>query len=108
MADVVRQDNEVTPHVERLPRSIKLAGELRGQELFPRPARAVQDQHRVGHRPGSVAPGRSQGHVMQLQRRQALAGAEVKVADDEFALVRSVGRRGLDRLGASLGGQRQA
>ena len=85
VTDAVRQDDEVARGVEQLPGSEQLAAERAREEAFARPARAVENQHRVAHDARCVASGRADRPVVQVELRQRLAGAEAEIADDEIA-----------------------
>ncbi len=106
MADAVGEDDVVAADVEQGARPEEHAGELRPDEVMALSARAVQDHDGVDHMAGRVPPRGAQGRVMHTQFREALAGAEMEIADHEVAFVGGERRR--SALGLGLGGGGQA
>jgi hypothetical protein len=80
-ADRVGKDEEVLRRVERLPRAEQLAREWRRQHADSRPGRAVQDEHRLAGR-------RTNGRVVDSQRRNHLAGVKAKVGRSPVRFLR--------------------
>src|SRR5262249_26747122 len=85
-ADGVRQDNEILRGVERLTGGEQLVGKRREKPSLTARAGAVQQQDRVGDVARSIALGRAECRVMQLQLAELLAVREGEVLDDEVAL----------------------
>ncbi len=104
VAQGVGEDDVVARRIQQPARREQHPGEHRIEELAPRAAGAVDDQHRIGHVAGGVAARRPQGEVVQPHFRQGLAGAEVEIAGDVVALV-GAGRIGVLGQGGSGEGE---
>src|ERR1700678_1024407 len=108
MAYSVVQDDEVAIGVERLILAEQYAGEPVHEEAVPAPARAVQDEHRVGDTAVLVAPGFAERGEVNPQLRQRFARGEMEIGDDVIALdgLECGRRRGADRRVGKEGGRR--
>ena len=87
MADVVGKDDVIARGVEEPAGREEHVGELRPEELMPVAARAVHDEHGVGHMAFGVADGRAQRRVMDADLVHRLAGPEVEIVGEEIALL---------------------
>lgn len=91
VAQVVRHDDVVAGHIQRLARPEQFAGELGRQELGARAAGAVEQEHGVLDSAVGAATRRAEGAVVNAQLRQRLHG-DHDVPGDEVPLR---GREGL-------------
>ena len=85
MPDTVRQDDEVTRHVQRLSRPEQLIGELGPQKLGPGSARAMQHQDRIGDSAPGIPPRFSQRPVMHPQAVQPSAVVKLEIVQHVVA-----------------------
>ena len=81
MPDLIREDDEVFPDIQQLPRTKEDVGKHRVEERVCIPARAMNQEDRIGGVPCSVVPGLPESYVMKAQIRQRLARAETEIAD---------------------------
>jgi hypothetical protein len=106
----IRDDDEVSPGIQRLSVLEQLVGQGRSQPVGAGAGIALQQQHAIDDLACAVAFRRTEGAVVQFELRQGLAADKFVVRDDEVALlvVGPVSVFGLDKRGcgdADKGGE---
>ena len=88
MPQRIRQHDEITRGIQRLPGAEQLAGKLRADETAARAAGAVDDQH------GVVFSRRAVGVIVDAHLGQGLTRCELEVVDDEVTFAHRRAFRG--------------
>ncbi len=85
VTDAVRQNDEISGRVEQPSFPEQNTAELIRQEIAPRSARAVQDEHRIVDAPMRVAVRLAEHGVVNAQFGQGLSRCETEIWSDVLA-----------------------